>query len=51
MDFDAAYSSDEIAADRKAVEEHDYSTVKKVESMIKNLEAKDTGNVSMKAKF
>lgn len=50
VDFDAAYSSDEIAADRKAVEEHDYSTVKKVESMIKNLEAKDTGNVSMKAK-
>lgn len=50
FNFDTAYSDKEIAEARKTVEEHDYSDVKTVESMIKTLEAKDSGNVSTKAK-
>lgn len=50
FDLDAPYSDSEIAEGRKSVEEHDYSDVKTVESMIKTLEAKDSGNVSTKAK-
>lgn len=50
FDLDASYSSEEVAEGRKAVEEHDYSDVKTIESMIKTLEAKDSGNVSTKAK-
>ena len=50
FDLDASYSNEEVAEGRKAVEEHDYSDVKTIESMIKTLEAKDSGNVSTKAK-
>ena len=50
FDVDASYSDEEVAKGRKTVEEHDYSDVKTVESMVKTLEAKDSGNVSTKAK-
>ncbi len=50
VDFDAAYSDDEIAESRRSVEEHDWSDVKTVESIIKTLEAKDAKSVSTKAK-
>ena len=45
FDLDASYSNEEVAEGRKAVEEHDYSDVKTIESMIKTLEAKDEGEI------
>ncbi|MBQ3281112.1 MAG: hypothetical protein IJH41_01775 [Eubacterium sp.] len=50
IDFDAAYSEQKIKAGRKAVEEHDWSDVKTVESIIKTLEAREVKTVSTKAK-
>lgn len=50
FNFDASYSDREIKKNIKAVESHDFSDVKTVESIIKSLEAKDKSTFNTKAK-
>lgn len=50
FNFDASYSDKTISENRNAVESHDFSTVKKVESIIKSLENKETNTLNTKTK-
>lgn len=48
FNFDASYSDKTIKENRKAVETHDFSSVKRVESIIKALENKETNTLNTK---
>lgn len=50
FNFDAAYSDKTINKNRAAVDDFDYSTVRKTENRIKKLEAGDTGSLNVKTK-
>ena len=48
FNLDASYSDKTIKADRKTVTDHDFSSVKKVESIIKSLEAREESTINTK---